>query len=78
MNLLDAILVSPRTLTRWASTANAVTAHLMIHPDEIGDEDAEILPDGKLRIFCDSIDGERVAEMDVPADEWEWLPTAKN
>lgn len=77
MNLLDQIVISPRTVARWSATASEVSARLSILPSEIGDEDAEILPDGGLLIFCDTVGGVRLAEMVAPADEWFWLPGVK-
>lgn len=77
-NLLDSIVLSPAAVLRWQQTASAASIPPAVHPSEIPDEDAEVLPDGSLRIFVELRDGERIAQADIPAPDWAWAPNAKH
>jgi len=77
-NTLDSILLSPRAVRLWQQTATAATIPPGITPSEIPDEDADVLPDGTLRIFVALSDGQRIAQVDIPAPDWAWATNAKH
>ena len=71
-NGLDAVLLSPSSVDRWIDTARAAVMQRDLNPAVIPDEDCEPTENGELRIFCQLANGEVIAEMIVPADEWAW------
>lgn len=74
MDILDQILITPQALQRyceWAAKAAYLLAPPLISsPDEIGDEQAEALPDGRLRIFVRA--GGQTLEFFLQPGEWAW------
>lgn len=71
--LLDCILISPTVYQQWMRLAEQ-TIHKLpspVNPQDIGDEDAEQLPDGSLQIFA-CYKGRRIAELIVPPNHWTW------
>ena len=69
-NFIDDILLSERAVTQWLATAAGGIA-----AEDIPDESAELLPDGRLRIFCQMADGRLLAETIVDASDWKWSGT---
>jgi hypothetical protein len=75
---LDDILLSANAGQSWLRLARQ-TAHQMrsdLRPQEIGEEQAEIHPDGSLTLFVEA-QGRRIAEMRVAPDEWAYAETEK-
>lgn len=72
-NLLDQVLITPTVAKNWTKVSLGVIQNLPkpLNSQDFGDEDAEQLPDGSLRIFA-TYQGKRIAEMDVPANQWSW------
>ncbi|MBK5965751.1 hypothetical protein CCR95_17105 [Thiocystis minor] len=66
-NFIDDILLSERAAYQWLATAAGGIA-----AEDIPDESAELLPDGRLRIFCQMADGRLLAETIVEASDWKW------
>ena len=77
-NMLDSVLLSERTVARWHEAARALLAERMLDPATIANEDAEVLPDCQLRMFCTTTAGEMLAEITIPASEWTWAPRGLN
>lgn len=75
-NFIDDILLSARAAYQWLATAALVApATGGIAAEDIPDESAEFLPDGRLRIFCQMADGRLLAETIVEASDWKWSGT---
>lgn len=72
-NLLDEVLISPAVYQQWQRLAKSLVSKLPqpVNPQDFGDEDAEQLPNGSLRIFACYKD-RRIAELTVPPDQWAW------
>lgn len=72
-NLLDQVVITPQVARNWTKVSLGVIQKLPkpLNPQDFGDEDAEQLPNGNLRIFA-TYKGNRIAEMEVPADQWSW------
>lgn len=71
-NLLDSVMLSERAVARWMDAARALIAERRIDQATVANEDAEVLPDGQLRLYCQTVTGELLAEIVVPAAEWSW------
>lgn len=78
MDILEQILISPAALKRYSEWA-AKTAFLLVPPfvkqeEDIGEEKAEPLPDGRLRIAIDvqTSMGPQTFEFYFEPGEWAW------
>ena len=77
-NLLDSVLLSERAVARWLDAARALLAERRLDPASVSNEDAEVLPDGQLRLFCADTSGATLAEITIPAPEWAWALRGPN
>lgn len=71
---LENLLLSENAVNEWYMYAAAEAVRLAregIDPSSIPDEEAEILPDGSLRIFV-KISFDKELSMVVPPGEWAW------
>jgi hypothetical protein len=70
---LDQILISQTVYAHWHKVCQQAIGNLrgQINPQDVGDEMAEIQPDGGLVIFACCRD-KRIAELKVDAKEWTW------
>jgi len=73
LTLLDRILLSTSAYHAWRRTAESVDPAILarIDPEDIPDEQAEKMPDGRLRIYVE-YQHRILAEMFIPPDEWRW------
>lgn len=65
-NLLDRVMLTPAQYHRWLCLIDDIVVHCS-NPDDIPTENAEVLTNGKLRIFV-----EGYGEMIVPQGDWSW------
>lgn len=70
--LLDDVMIPVYCYGRWATLARRAVDALPAPIDcaALGDEQAELLPDGRLMIFA-TYKGRRLCEMCVPASDWQ-------
>jgi hypothetical protein len=72
MTTLDRIVITEAALTAWHRIAMQMARTLAqdgYSLDDIPDEDAEVLVDGRLRIFVPGIAG---ATLIIAPTEWAW------
>ena len=74
LDTLDRVLLTTDVYKRWHQAAGKLTqawAARRLATPEIGDEMAQILPQGKLRLFCE-IKGQPSLELVLERSEWQW------
>ena len=69
--MLDDVYLSSWAVQHWVKTAIAQVEG-KIDPRLIPDEDAEVLPNGDLRLFID-YEGTRIAQADIPPSHWRYV-----
>ncbi len=71
-DVLDWVLLSPNAVNQWNKLCQEIVRDKEISdPYQIPDEKAEVMDDGRLRIYCE-LPGYGEVEMFVEKREWGW------